>query len=329
MATTIELYGDIQSSDLNYPSWLFEDGEEGDDYESFCLNDFMSAYKAAGNDDLIIKISSDGGDFKTGIDIYNVLKNHPAKVTTICMGTALSAAALIMQAGNTRLISNAAVMMAHQASSLFCGSLNSETCLDMAEMFDSYDNVNYAVFSEKTQNTVSDLKEKFKGSGYWLTPEKALAEGFVDAIDFNMAQPVLMKNSARRLQNRYHAPAAIQKVLNLNSLRGKSDMALSPDDKKMIAEISAESTAQVVNAALKEPLQKMAELFAAQAEDNAKKVEAKTTEELIAAALEPVLAQNAQLKAELDTLKTSPVNNTGSHSVPGLQNPKKQLTFGI
>ena len=58
-------------------------------------------------------------------------------------------------------------------------------------------------------------------------------------------------------------------------------------------------------------------------------MENKTTEEMIATAIEPIMAQNVQLKAELDALKNNPVSNSGG-MVFGLQNPKTETrTFGI
>lgn len=328
VAKIINLYGCIKEDDDSLPSWFFEDDKEDEeDFDCFCLNDFMSAYAEAGNDELIINISSDGGAYKPAIDIYNVLKKHPAKVTTVCMGTALSGAALIMQAGQTRLMTAASVMMIHQASSLFCGYLNSSVCLDLSQQFEAYDNINYSAFSERTGISKDILKQYINGKEYWLTPEKALAENFIDGIE-GVANKAMIQNSGGAVMNWYHPPAHIKPIFQKNtqiknSHKENKDMPLSSEDKKMIAEIASESTAAAIQNALKEPIENLSKFFTKQAEKETAESESAGIEAIINKALEPVLAQNAQLKTEIEALKSNPVNNK-TNPVYGLLNDKNE-----
>ena len=50
-----------------------------------------------------------------GLAIYNVLRRHKAKVKTYCEGFACSAASVVFMAGDERIMSNASLLMIHNA----------------------------------------------------------------------------------------------------------------------------------------------------------------------------------------------------------------------
>ena len=62
-----------------------------------------------------VHINSYGGEVAEGLAIYNVLKNHKAKVRTIVDGFAASIASVIFMAGDERIMSNASLLFIHKS----------------------------------------------------------------------------------------------------------------------------------------------------------------------------------------------------------------------
>src|SRR5690606_22249784 len=58
-----------------------------------------AALRSSGEKDVTVAINSPGGDFFEGVAIYNLLREHKAKVTVKVMGLAASAASVIAMAG--------------------------------------------------------------------------------------------------------------------------------------------------------------------------------------------------------------------------------------
>ena len=83
----------------------------GADYisgEGVTAKRIAAALRSIGNKDVIVNINSPGGDFFEGVAIYNLLREHPAKVTVQVLGLAASAASIIAMAGDEILIAKSA-----------------------------------------------------------------------------------------------------------------------------------------------------------------------------------------------------------------------------
>ena len=59
-----------------------------------------AALRAIGKTDVTVSINSPGGDYFEGLAIYNLLRDHPAKVTVKIVGIAASAASVIAMAAD-------------------------------------------------------------------------------------------------------------------------------------------------------------------------------------------------------------------------------------
>ena len=84
-AIDVYIYGDITS-------WPWDES----DVSSYGLAKELELTEA---EQINCYINSYGGEVAEGLAIYNQLKRHPAKVTTICDGFACSAASVIFMAG--------------------------------------------------------------------------------------------------------------------------------------------------------------------------------------------------------------------------------------
>lgn len=160
--------------------WIYE--EIGEDFWSgggVTAKNFqkeLSGIKAAQID---LHINSPGGAAFDGITIYNLLKQHPAKVTTYIDGLAASIASAIALAGDKIIMAENALWMMHNPSGRVIGNSN-----DMRGMADVLDKVRdsikmaYVGKSGKTDEEIVALLD----AETWMNADEAKEAGFIDEI---------------------------------------------------------------------------------------------------------------------------------------------------
>lgn len=96
ISATLRIYGPIGG-------WFGVDAE----YFAYTLDELGDV------DEIEVAINSGGGSAFEGIAIYNLLRAHPARITTRVDGLAASAASIIAQAGDDRVVMTGAQLMIH------------------------------------------------------------------------------------------------------------------------------------------------------------------------------------------------------------------------
>jgi len=164
---SIYIYGDIVSwewleSDVS--SYTLAKEIEGLPEETEVINVFINSY---------------GGEVAEGLAIYNQLRRHKAKVKTYCDGFACSIASVVFMAGDEREMSNASVLMIHNAWLLAVG--NSK---DLRKEADDLEVINQASV-EAYKNHVNITEEKLKemlDAETWISAADALEMGFATSV---------------------------------------------------------------------------------------------------------------------------------------------------
>lgn len=129
-----------------------------------------------------VHINSYGGEVAEGLAIYNSLKNHKAKVKTYCDGFACSIASVIFMAGDVRVMSNASLLMIHNAWSYVMGNAN-----ELRKQADDLDKITQAsvnAYMNHVSISEKELKELLDKET-WLEPSEALSKGFATKITEN------------------------------------------------------------------------------------------------------------------------------------------------
>lgn len=134
--------------------------------------------RAIGERDVIVNINSPGGDVFEGIAIYNILRQHKAKVTTRVMGLAASAASLIAMAGDDIEMGDGASIMVHNAWAVAAGNRH-----DMMSAHDVLEPIDMALADLYVARTGNDKKTiiKMMDAETWLGVESAIQSGFATA----------------------------------------------------------------------------------------------------------------------------------------------------
>lgn len=138
-----------------------------------------AALRAIGSREVIVNINSPGGDLFEGIAIYNLLREHKAKVTVKVVSLAASAASIIAMAGDRIEIAKAGFLMIHNAWVLAMG--NRHDLRDVADMLEPFDAAIASVYEDRTGldgKTIVKMMDKET----WIAGEKAVEQGFADAL---------------------------------------------------------------------------------------------------------------------------------------------------
>lgn len=130
-------------------------------------------------DTINVHINSYGGEVAEGLAIYNMLKNHPAKVKTIVDGFACSIASVIFMAGDERVMNNASMLMIHNAWTYTAG--NAAELRKTADDLDAITQGSVNAYLEKINISEEDLKSMLDAET-WILPEQALEMGFATSV---------------------------------------------------------------------------------------------------------------------------------------------------
>jgi ATP-dependent Clp endopeptidase proteolytic subunit ClpP len=126
-----------------------------------------------------LHINSPGGVVFDGITIYNLIKQHPANVTTYIDGLAASIASVIALAGNKVIMAENALYMIHNPTGLAMG-----TATDMRSLADILDKIAgtmITTYSTKSKKPEEEIKAMLEVET-WMTADEAKEAGFIDEI---------------------------------------------------------------------------------------------------------------------------------------------------
>lgn len=126
-----------------------------------------------------VHINSYGGEVAEGLAIYNMLRNHKAKVRTYCDGFACSIASVIFMAGDERIMGNASLLMVHNAWMWTYGNANQ--LRKDADDLDKITQASIEAYKVHVNITEEEIKELLDNE-IWLLPSEALEMGFATAI---------------------------------------------------------------------------------------------------------------------------------------------------
>jgi ATP-dependent protease ClpP protease subunit len=138
-----------------------------------------AALRNIGAKDITVNINSPGGDFFEGMAIYNLLREHKAKVTVRVLGVAASAASVIAMAGDEILMGDGSFLMIHNAWAVAVGNRH-----DMAETAAVLAPFDAAMASLYAAQAGIDEREaaKLMDQETWIGAQRAVDDGFASGL---------------------------------------------------------------------------------------------------------------------------------------------------
>lgn len=176
----------------------------------FTAKRMSGALRAIGKNDVTVKVNSPGGDMFEGIAIYNLLREHPAKVTIDVMGWAASAASIIAMAGDQIRMGLGTFMMVHNAWGVVIG--NRHDMRDAAKLFDGFDSAIADIYEARTSMDRKAI-EKLMDAETFMGPSQAVENGFADLVMEDLtADAGEANNMDRGLMARRQTEAALARA---------------------------------------------------------------------------------------------------------------------
>jgi ATP-dependent Clp protease protease subunit len=172
------------------------------------------ALRTIGKNDVTVIINSPGGDFFEGLAIYNLLRDHSAKVTVKIMGIAASAASVVAMAGDDIQIAKAGFIMIHNTWVIAAGDRNAFR--EVADWLEPFDETAIDIYAARTGKAPKELA-KMLDKETWITGKDAVDQGFAD--DFVPADQI---DASAKNSNEGKPAVAAHKVDNLLARSGVS-----------------------------------------------------------------------------------------------------------
>lgn len=147
--------------------------------EGFTAKRMAGALRAIGPKPVTVNINSVGGDVFEGLTIYNLLAEHPAKVTVKVMGIAASAASFIAMAGDTITMGLGSMLMIHNAQAVAVD--NRHGLRAVADFLETVDGAMTDIYEARTGLNRKALAKMMDDETY-LTARDAVDKGFADTV---------------------------------------------------------------------------------------------------------------------------------------------------
>lgn len=162
----------------------------------------------AGGEDVTVWVNSPGGDVITASAIYTALRAYKGNVTVQVEGLAASAASVICMAADKLLMSPAAYMMIHRASTMTAG--NAGDMEEAQKQLHAIDEGIVDVYHARTHLSRNKIREMMEAETF-INATEAVRLGFADGLMFSEASaktpapvPAAAAASVRLFSNRYH-----------------------------------------------------------------------------------------------------------------------------
>lgn len=167
----IDIYGAIVPD-----HWVWSDDDVDTSAASFKkqLNNFEDI------DEIVVNINSPGGSVFEGVTIFNMLKNHKAKIIVNIEGLAASIASVIAMAGDEVRMPSNAMLMIHNAMGGGFGNAN-----EIRKFADDLEKINQTVVNSyliKNPSMEQEQLQNLLDAESWLSASEALELGFVDEV---------------------------------------------------------------------------------------------------------------------------------------------------
>ncbi|WP_024900306.1 head maturation protease, ClpP-related [Brucella rhizosphaerae] len=138
-----------------------------------------AALRNIGKKDVVVSINSPGGDYFEGLAIYNLLREHPAKVTVKIVGIAASAASVIAMAADEVQIARAGFIMIHNTWVVAKGDRHA--LRDVADWLEPFDVTATDIYAARTgldENEIGRMLDRET----WIGGAEAVEKGFADSL---------------------------------------------------------------------------------------------------------------------------------------------------
>lgn len=131
--------------------------------------------------DITLYINSPGGYVSSGLAIYDTMQHIRPNIATICIGSSISMAAILLAAGTKGkryALPNSRIMI-HQPSG-YAGGQSSDIQIHAREIMNTRDALN-EIIAKHTGRSLEEVRSK-TDRDFYMSPKEALDFGVIDEI---------------------------------------------------------------------------------------------------------------------------------------------------
>lgn len=134
---------------------------------------------------ITIYLQTPGGSVLHGLGLFDALRTIAAQdhhITTVVRGFAASMGAVLLQAGDTRLVGTESLVMLHEVSSGTGGKLHEMK--DDVKFTEQLNRRLMSIIANRTKGkwTADALYERIEAKDWWVDAGEAVEQGFADAV---------------------------------------------------------------------------------------------------------------------------------------------------
>ncbi len=150
--------------------------------------DFAQEIEALGDVEQInVSINSRGGEITHALSIFNLLRNHAAKVVVRVDGVAASSASIIAMAGDEIIMPANTMMLAHRPLINGWVVAGEDDLRKLADDLKVFEGALLETYKARTGKSEDELKALL-AEDRWMTAEEAVELGFADRVE-SLARP--------------------------------------------------------------------------------------------------------------------------------------------
>lgn len=213
----------------------------GDPWSGTSAQGILYQLRMADVDEMLVRINSIGGVVTEGMDIYNLLCEHPANVTIRISGVAASIASIVALAGDrVEMYANSQFMIhdPYASPDPYGPPMREEDLLRNAKLLASIKGQMFKIYADKTGMDLEEIAALCRAES-WFTADEAKLKGFVDAVlnDETEGSMQTVRLSAAawnpKILNAIKAPKILRMAAQAASLPPPALAATPPKEKKM------------------------------------------------------------------------------------------------
>jgi len=136
---------------------IFGDIGEGFFSEGITINSINDQLKEIKSPQIKLRVASLGGSVNHALAIHDILKMHPAKITTEIIGVTASSGTIVAMAGDEVKMSKNALFLVHNAHTMAGG--DAETLRGVADSLDKHNDRIINIYQKKTGKNREDISD--------------------------------------------------------------------------------------------------------------------------------------------------------------------------
>ncbi len=133
-----------------------------------------------------LRIHSPGGSVFEGINIFNALRRHGAKIEVHVDALAASIASIIAMAGDEIHMAENAYLMIHNPWTIEVG--DAEQMMKTAEVLEKLQSTMAAIYAKRSGKTAAEA-QKWMDEETWFTAAEAQTANLIDAVEETVPEP--------------------------------------------------------------------------------------------------------------------------------------------